>query len=264
MYSDSHIHTRFSGDSEELPENQAEKALMLGLEGICFTDHLDHDVVSDVDFELDVPAYWEYMTALKERYRGRLDIRTGVELGLQTHLTGYFARLLDSYPFDYVIGSVHFVGGLDPYYPEYFRRYGKGAYLTYFEATYDCVSSLDCYDSLGHLDYIARYGGPYGLEYSYEKYADAIDPILRRLIEGGHALECNSGGFSRGMGGPNPVSDVLRRYRELGGELVTIGSDAHRSGDLGARFPECGEILRKAGFDRYVVYRDRKPEYKAL
>ena len=125
MYADQHLHTSFSGDSETPPEEQAEKAIALGMERICFTDHHDHDVVSDIDFELDIPRYMAAISELKKKYSGRLDIRTGIELGLQSHIADYLYKLTEEYPFDFVIGSVHFIDGLDPYYPEYFEKHGK-------------------------------------------------------------------------------------------------------------------------------------------
>ena len=106
---------------------------------------------------------------------------------------------------------------------------------------------------------IARYGGPYGLTYSYREYADSIDPILKKVIDCGKALECNTGGMSRGLSDPNPSFDVLRRYKELGGELITLGSDAHSPDTLGYEFDKVGDILKSIGFRYYAVFRNRRP-----
>ena len=257
---DSHLHTSFSGDSETPPEEQIARAAEKGFAGICFTDHDDHDVVSEVDFDLDVPAYFKKMQELRDKYANSLDIRIGIESGLQTGTVGYQHELVKEYNFDYVIGSVHFVGGLDPYYPEYFRKYGKKSYLSFFECTLECVKAHDDFDALGHLDYIARYGGPYGLTYSYEQYREAVDPILEVLIRKNKALECNTGGLSRGLSFPNPSFDVIRRYRELGGRMVTLGSDAHSPETLGCEFEKTLAALKEIGFDEYVIYRNRRPE----
>ncbi|MBQ5311989.1 MAG: histidinol-phosphatase HisJ family protein, partial [Oscillospiraceae bacterium] len=227
MYTDAHLHSMFSGDSETPPEMQIEKAISLGMKRICFTDHHDPLVDSVEDFELDYDAYFPKMQELKEKYANIIDIGIGVELGLQPHITDVLQDIEGKYPFDFIIGSIHFVDGYDPYYPEYFGLYGERGYMRYYETTLECVQKAPCFDSMGHLDYIARYGGMFGQEYSYKKYADIIDSILRLLIGSGKALECNTGGMSRGLPEPNPCYDVLRRYRELGGELITIGSDAH-------------------------------------
>lgn len=260
MFPDCHLHTSFSGDSDTPPEEQIKKAVSLGMNTICFTDHHDHDVVSDIDFELDIPAYMDEMKRLKEKYSGSIEILCGIELGLQNRIADYLDELTEKYSFDYVIGSVHFVDGLDPYYPEYFEKYGKDSYRLFFETTLRRIQRIKCYDSLGHLDYIVRYGAKHGMTYSYAEYSDIIDTILRQLIDDGKALECNTGGLSRGLSEPNPCTDVLKRYRELGGILVTMGSDAHTPETLGCKFNECSELLKRCGFEYAAVYRERTPQ----
>lgn len=260
MLIDSHLHTIFSGDSETPPDEQIAKALEIGLSGLCFTDHDDHDVVSDVDFNLDIPAYMKKMQELKSRYSDRLDIRIGIESGLQTHIVDYQDNIAKEYDFDFIIGSIHFIDGLDPYFPEYFHKFGKDAYNVFFECTLENIKCHNAFDSLGHLDYIVRYGREHGLQYSYKEYSDIIDTILQVLISKGKALECNTGALCRGLDEPNPCFDAIRRYRELRGELITLGSDAHSPETLGYRFAETCERLKAIGFGYYTIYRDRKPE----
>ncbi len=264
MYIDSHIHTGFSGDSDTAPELQIKQALALGMSGICFTDHDDHDVVSDVDFGLDIPRYLEKMRALKEEYADRLDIRIGIESGLQEKTVVYQDGTADKYAFDFIIGSIHFVDGLDPYYDEYYHHIGDRYYTAYYETMLSCIKAHDAFDSLGHLDYIVRYGKKYGLECSYKQYSDIIDTILKEIITRGKALECNTGGLARGLDEPNPCYDILKRYREMGGELLTLGSDAHTPDTLGVCFDQVGERLKDIGFRYYTIYRGRKPEMLPL
>ena len=121
-YADQHIHTDFSGDSDTPPEEQIEKALSLGMKRICFTDHHDYDVDSDVDFNLDIPRYLAEMERFKEKYADRIEICTGIELGLQNHIADYLEKLTKEYSFDFIIGSIHYVDGLDPYFPEFFEK----------------------------------------------------------------------------------------------------------------------------------------------
>lgn len=264
MYNDCHLHSSFSGDSDTPPEEQVKKALSLGMKCICFTDHHDYDVTSDVDFNLDIPRYFEEMNRLKELYRDRIEILIGIELGIQSHIADYLKNISEEYPFDFIIGSMHFIDGLDPYYDEYFTMHGKNAYRRYFEKTLERIEKISCYDSLGHLDYVIRYGAAHGLTYTYEEYADCIDPILKKLITDGKALECNTGGLSRGLSEPNPCSGVLKRYKELGGELITIGSDAHSPDMPGFSFTECGQLLKDCGFKYYAVYKNRIPQMYKL
>ena len=263
-YADQHLHTSFSGDSETPPEDQINRAVSLGIKHICITDHHDHDVVSNIDFELDIPKYMTEMKRLKAEYSDKIDISTGIELGLQNHISEYLYKLTDNYDFDLVIGSIHFIDGLDPYYPEYFEMHGKHSYERYFEVMYSRIKNIKCYDVLGHLDYITRYGRDHGLTYSYRQYADYIDEILRLIISGGKALECNTGVLAKGYDEPNPSFDVFRRYKELGGELITFGSDAHTPEPLGVGFESCGEMLKSIGFGYYAVYRHRNPAMEHL
>lgn len=264
MYADCHIHTSFSGDSDTPPAEQIERAISLGMKRICITDHHDYDVVSDIDFNLDLPEYFKELSRLREEYKDRIEISAGVEMGLQSHISGYLEELSEKYPFDFIIGSVHFVDGLDPYYDEYFDTHENNAYERFFEVTQSRIKKISCFDSLGHLDYIVRYGQKRGLSYSYGEFADLIDPILGVLIDKGKALECNTGALARGMTEPNPCKEIFLRYRELGGELVTLGSDAHSPESLGVAFEMVGEMLKNCGFKYYAVYKDRKAEMLRL
>lgn len=260
MLPDCHIHTAFSGDSSAPPTEQIEKAISLGMPVICFTDHHDYAVKSEFDFNLDIPAYLSEMNRLKELYKGKIEILCGVELGLQSKIADYLDKLTERYSFDLIIGSVHFIDGMDPYYPEYFEKYGKDAYRVFFETTLRRIRKIKCYDTLGHLDYIVRYGAKHGLSYSYKEYAEYIDPILLQLISDGKALECNTGGLSRGLFEPNPCKDVLKMYHELGGEFVTVGSDAHEPDTLGCKFNECAELLKDCGFKYIALFREHTPQ----
>lgn len=265
MLCDFHIHTSFSGDSGTPPSRQIERAAALGMERICITDHHDHDVVSLCDFELDIPAYLSAMNALKEQYRDRIQIEIGIELGLQRHIAGYLEALTRQFHFDYIIGSSHFIDGQDPYEPVFYEnRTEKEAYRRFFQVSMERIMAMDCFDSCGHLDYAVRYGPAKGSLYRPSDYEEYIDVILKTLILRGKALECNTGGFRYGLGHPNPHENILRRYRQLGGELITIGSDAHTPEYLGYGFDQAAELLKKCGFRYYTVYHDRRPEFLPL
>lgn len=266
MICDSHLHTCFSGDSETPVKDQIEKAILLGMKELTITDHHDFDVDSgEIDFNLDLERYIPCMEQLKEEYSSKIKLNIGIELGLQRHLKEYFDRLLAAHSFDFVIGSTHFVNGLDPYYPQFFfGREEFHAYEEYFETCLNNVRELDCFDSAGHLDYIVRYGPNRNTFYNYSMYQDYIDEILKILISRKKALECNTAGFRQGLNQPNPHPDILKRYRELGGELITIGSDAHVPKDVGADFSKAGNLLKACGFSYYCTYQKRKPVFHPL
>lgn len=264
MYADQHIHTFFSADSDTPPERQIEQAIALGMRDVCITDHHDYDMISDVDFNLDIPQYLDHMEKLRRKYSSLINIRIGVELGLQEHISDYLYRLTGEYGFDLIIGSVHCIDGFDPYYPEYFEKYGERSYERYFNAVLENIKKIKCYDSLGHLDYIARYGVGNGYAFDVNKYTELIDEILKTVVSEGKALECNCGGYASPLDRSNPGAEVFRRYRELGGELITIGSDAHSPDRLGGGFERAGQLLKDCGFKYYFIYENRVPSAAAL
>lgn len=261
MLADSHMHTSFSSDSEAPMEQMVKQAIYLGMDSICFTDHYDKDYGTD-EFQLDTEAYLSNLTAMQEKYVGQIEIRFGVELGLQIHLQAWLKRYVNQYPFDFVIGSMHLLNGKDPYYRENFAGKDEKELLRqYFQATAANIDSFHDFQSLGHLDYLARYLGQEAGEYTYREYAEEIDEVLKKLILYGIALEVNSGGYRSVRSCPNPGEDVLKRYRELGGELITIGADGHTPKQIGYEFSRVQEVLQDCGYRFYTVYKQKKAIY---
>ena len=276
IQADMHMHTWFSTDSEACPCDMADEAVRKGLKTICFTDHFDKD---DLEWGeegiFDVDAYFVEMQKLQEEYAGKLNIRIGIELGLRTYLKDYYEELTKKYPFDFVIGSVHNVpykkdaeGNIlytDPAAEKLFTdRTDKEAYRLMMETTLENVRTSDCFQTLGHLDYVVRYGKSREKEYSYTDYADIIDEILKLLIEKEKGLEVNSAGLKYGLPFAHPHPDVLKRYRELGGEIITIGADAHKPEHLAYDFAKAEEILKSCGFKYYTEFFEQKPVFKQL
>ncbi len=262
---DFHMHSAHSGDSSEAMETMIEEAIGKGLTGICFTEHLDEDFPEgdeDFDFSLDTEAYHEHFLECRDRYKEKIRLFFGVEYGLQPHLKERLGEYTGKYPFDMVIGSSHIVNGKDPYLPYYYEgRSEREAYLEYFENVLECVRCFDDFDVYGHLDYVVRYGPNKDRHYSYNEYSDIISEILKTIIDKGKGIEVNSGGFSHGLDHPNPREDVLKRYRELGGEVITVGSDAHRAEMIAYRFDDIRRILTGAGFKHITVFENRKPGF---
>ncbi len=256
---DFHLHSSFSGDSDTPAIRMAERALELGLAGMCFTEHEDpYAPGSDIDFSVDFDQYFPHMQNLRDHYAGRLNIGIGMEFGIQPHLVGTLDALTGKYPFDFIIASLHFVGGADPYYPAFFEgREERDCYIQYFREQLEALRCFKNFDTLGHMDYVVRYGPNRNRFYSYETYAEYIDPILRYLIENGKCLEVNTGGLKYGLGTTNPGAGVLKRYRELGGELITIGSDAHAPQHLCFDFVTAEIMLKELGFRYYTIFEQR-------
>ena len=265
---DCHMHSSFSADSNTSMEDMIRESIRCGLSGICFTEHLDPDYPPTPDnetFELDLDGYRNTLFSLKEKYQSDLEVRFGIELGVQPHLSDFFKELLESVPFDFVIGSSHVVHGYDPYYGEFFRgRRESECYQEYFESILENLTSFSDMDVYGHIDYVVRYGPNQNREYSYDRYKDILDEILRTIIAKGRGIELNTGGFHYGLGEPNPCRAIIRRYHQLGGEIITIGADAHNPDKIAYAFDKAADILADCGFTYYTVFKDRKPEFIKL
>ncbi len=267
---DCHLHSSHSEDSHAPMDAMIEKGIALGLKKMCFTEHMDMDYPnpkneSGSKFMVNTDSYLYDLIRCKERYGDRITLLFGVELGLQPHLTGNNARYVNSYDFDFVIGSSHVVNGKDPYYPSYYEgRTEAEAYREYFTSIVDNLKKYTNFDVYGHLDYVVRYGPNKNENYAYADYRDVIDVILKTLIENEKGIELNTAGFRKGLHAPNPCAEILSRYRELGGEIVTIGSDAHTPEDIGTHFTEAAEILSSCGFRYYCVYEKRVAEFLKL
>lgn len=266
MLWDTHMHCHFSGDSDTSPEDMIKTSIEKGLNGICFTDHLDYDYQEQPGmFDLDVDSYYKEIISLQDKYKSVLPINFGIEMGLQPHVVEKNNKITKKYPFDFVIGSSHVVHGIDPYYPNYYEgKTEDEAYLEYFESILENIATDADYDVYGHLDYVVRYGPHKNKYYNYEKYADIIDEILRQLIRHGKGIEINTAGFKYGLNHPNPTEEILHRYKELGGEIITIGADGHKPEHIAFDFDKVPDILKNAGFKYYTVFKERKPEFISL
>ncbi len=263
---DSHIHTSFSTDSETAMEEMIQQGITNKLAGITFTDHMDYEFPNTYDwdcpdgfppFTFDFDKYVATIQKYKNKYQDQIQIYTGVEIGLKKDAYEKNVQLSKHPALDYRIGSIHLIDNLDPYYPEYWESVNETRALEkYFETTLNCINNLGeiQIDTMGHLDYIVRYA-PSGYKlYSYHNFSDVIDEILRKLIEREIALEVNTSGYKNGGTMPNPNGDVIRRYKDLGGECITFGSDAHTPEQLSKYFDDAGKLVWDAGFRRYVTF----------
>ncbi len=267
ILTDSHMHTAFSSDSDTPMEEMIQASIAKGLTSICITDHHDIDfplLFEDLDFQLDTPSYIEEFCRLKDIYGKKIDLRIGVELGLMPDTGDKLREYLKTYgqEFDFILGSTHLVNKVDPYLPEYYGSFEKeqDGFLRYFEENRKNLHSFDGMDSFGHYDYAVRYAPNKDLFYKPSDYTDMIEEFLTTLIDKGLALELNTAGLKYGMKQANPHVEILKRYRELGGELLTIGADGHKPEHIAWDFKKAWEILKEAGFEYYTVYRRRKPE----
>lgn len=256
---DLHVHSSFSSDSEESTERQVLAAIDAGIKTLCITEHMDMDYPTG-EFILDTSAYRTELMRLRELYSDRIELLYGVELGLMDYLAPRLYDYTRSQDFDFVIGSSHLVDGIDPYYPGYFDKLGdREGILRYLQSILDNVRAFDDFDVYGHLDYVVRYSSE--KTYRPSDYMDIIEEILKKLISMGKGIELNTAGLKYGLGWAHPHPEVLKRYRELGGEIITVGSDGHKAEHVAYDFDKAAKILTDAGFEYYTVFRKRQAEF---
>lgn len=267
---DYHLHSSFSGDSSAPMEDMILKGIQLGLTHMCFTEHMDPDFPypnpeEEGMFELNTDSYLYELARLKEKYAPQIQLLFGVELGVQPHLRRELSIYAKSYDFDFIIASSHLCNKKDPYYPSFYEgRSDEEAYREYFLSILDNLRAFGNFDVYGHLDYVIRYGKNKDADYCYDKYKDIFDRILETLMEKEKGLELNTGAIGYGLKELNPCTELLRRYRKLGGELITVGSDAHDPQSVARGFDRAAQILTDCGFRYYATFEKRTPEFHRI
>ncbi len=259
---DFHMHTRVSFDGHDTGLAMAVAAKNAGLQEICFTDHLDYDPLEQMGvMAFDTDVYRAEYDGLSVE---GLTIRRGMEFGMTADNREQLLKDLERYPFDFVLGSIHFVDDLDVYFePFWADKSVFQAERRYLEATLECVKIHDDFDVLAHLTYIAKtHAHPAPRAVPYGEHRELVDEILKELVRKGKGLEMNSSGVDR-CGGFLPTADYFLRFRELGGEIVTIGSDAHRCDRVGQYSKDACQILREI-FGYVCTFEGRKPVFHKL
>ena len=270
---DNHNHSQFSFDgSRTTIEASARAGRAAGLSGMCFTDHCDFFVPPvKAEFEHLVPEQFDIAAQQEEidRVRGLLPdfgIFKGIEIGLEEKSREENRRLLKEWKFDEVIASVHYLDDTDPFWGGYYEGKGwKEAYGHYLETICNEMILLGDFDIMGHFDYVARYAPYPECSIFYRDFPDIFDTMFRYLAENGKALEINTKTY-QDYKGRTPVldPDILKRFRELGGEAVSRGSDAHDKERIAENFKVYSEIALKCGFKYLVHFEGRVPFYTPI
>ena len=259
---DYHMHSRVSFDAHDTGEAMAKAALAAGLKEICLTDHIDYDPLEKMGcMAFDQAAYNAEYDHLEIP---GLKIRRGMEFGMTADNVAQFKQDLQRRPFDFVLGSVHFVDDLDVYFEEYCA--GKTVFQSerrYLEATLECVQLHEDYDVLAHLTYIAKtHSHPAPRPVPFAEHRELIDEILRTVAAKGKGLELNTSGMDR-CGGFLPTADYFRRFKELGGEIITIGSDSHATNRVGQYAFEVCDLFKDI-FGYVCTFENRTPIFHKL
>lgn len=268
MLADYHIHTEYSFDSETPMMRQIERAHAAGLSELCFTDHMELDFHRPLA-ELDAEAYLAGYRGLGET---PIPVKFGLEAGISCRESSKarVKSVIRDMPFDFVIASLHMFNGTDPFQEAFFQ--GRDAVKICRDYIQELFSRLTAFGAeyfsvVGHIDYPAKgYGYKYlhGGKFRYEWAADELDTLFRYLIENGKAIEINTSSYRRLTDGRYPGHDWLARYAELGGEYVTLGSDAHIPEHIGLGLDTAAELAKQAGIRYYATFDRMKPEFHAL
>lgn len=256
---DYHVHTTFSCDARDTVDAMCRRAIELGLQEIAFTEHADFEHADSCYGYFRPAAYFQAIEAARRLYGDSLAIRVGVEVGEPHRYPDQTAELLQAYPFDFVLGSLHWVDGYPGFSPKFFDgRPAEDAWRSYFEELARMCGAGD-FDVLAHLDLPKRHGVGRNCTFHLEPYENLIRAALRGLIERGKGIEINCSGLRYPMHEPLPGPMVVQWYRELGGEILTVGTDAHSISHLGQGIKYGFDMAREAGFQTVTLFQARRP-----
>lgn len=260
---DCHTHSTLSPDGSDAPEIMARRAHRLGIKHFTLTDHIENEKLSSWHYAEAMQRSFEAYKALKAKYDGRMNIYFGAELGQALYKLPQAEAILAQYDYDFVLGSQHRTKS----YARVDRlpndKAVKYAYLDeYFEEVL-ALAEWGKFCALSHLTFPLRFisGDVGGGELDISRYDAVIDRIFDVIIKGDIALEVNSSGIRKGLHVSMPGAEYIQRYRDKGGRLITVGSDAHRAEDIGADIPQCLQMLKDIGFSQICVFNRKKPVF---
>jgi len=260
MY-DYHLHSQFSDDCVEEMEDTILEAIKMGGKQLCFTDHLDYDYPDQsVKFEFNIEGFNEMIESLKVKYKDKLLIQKGIEVGLQPHVISRTETFIKEFNPEFVLCSFHVADRKDLYTGDFFvGRSSEEAWDKYLDDIIETLTQFKDYSVVGHLDILKRYNdGVKLVPYSY--YGEKVDTILKMIIDDDRGIEVNMSGLRTPMNETLPHMDIVKRYYELGGKYITIGSDAHMKEDIYSHFNEMLKKLYDIGFEYFTIYKNRIPK----
>lgn len=276
MRTDYHVHTEFSDDSTYPMEQVVKDAIALALDEICITDHVDYGVKADWDSDepilyrhgepianVDYPRFMTEFKRVQQLYGDRLSIKLGMEFGVQSHTIPQFETLFKRYPFDFIILSIHQVEDKEFWTQDFQQGRAQQEYNErYYEEMLKVVRAYKNYSVLGHMDLIKRYDEA-GI-YPFEKVKPFIAEILKIVIADGKGIEVNTSSHRYGLSDSMPSTELLQLYHDLGGTIVTIGSDSHAPAHLGTYIQEAECQLKSLGFQHFCTYEKMQPVFHRL
>lgn len=277
MLTDYHVHTAYSDDSNYPMEDVVKDAIRLNLEEIAFTDHVDYGVKPDRNsnempprfykglpiVNVDYPAYFAEIANLKEKYGHKIRIVAGLEFGVQVHTIERYEILFSQWPLEFVILSIHQVEDKEFWTQDFQRgRTQKEFQLRQYQELLDVVRLYKNYSVIGHIDSIKRYDQ--NEEFPFMQYRDILEEVFKIVIADGKGIEVNTSSERYGLPDFQPSTDILRLYRDCGGEIITVGSDSHKPNHLASYIKVARDQLRDLGFRYTCSFQDMKPIFHLL
>lgn len=259
---DFHMHSTFSEDCDTPMEDTIVSAIQKGFKEICFTEHLDYDYPDpEFTFDLDLPAYEKQIRSLQAKYQDKIKIRKGIEVGVQPHVLEDYEKVLTEETFDFIICSLHVSDKKDLHNGDFFKgRTIEVAHEYFYQDLLYCVKNFKSYSILGHLDLVKRYKT---LDVNRD-FHEIIREIFKVIIPEGKGIEINTSGYRYGLTHHLPSPDILKLYYDMGGEIITLGSDSHVASTVGRHFDECIALLKEIGFNYISSFEAQKPIFHKI
>ncbi len=254
---DYHIHTHFSCDCDATMLQMCQAAIEKGIPEIGISDHLDFHPRDECSNYFKADAWWDELERCRATFNASLVIRAGIEIGEPHRFSESVSPLLERYPWDYCLGSLHWVGDLCVFDPHYFDRDAADTYQSYFHELLKMVSQGD-FDSLAHIDIVKRYGHDIYGRYDPYPWEKEIRSVLRKCAQRGIALEVNTGTLRRMVAETSPQQPLINWFIEEGGQWLTLGSDAHEPDHIGFDLDLCISMLQEAGFPALARFESRQ------
>ncbi|MBR2867459.1 MAG: histidinol-phosphatase HisJ family protein [Clostridia bacterium] len=260
---DLHMHTSSSFDGNYSALQMTESAIANSVSTIAFTDHFDVDFYERHNLGVRQQTSYEDIMSVVESQSDKIRILRGIEMGQPTYDIKLTEKSLARYEYDFVIGSIHNLREMPDFGDLDYKSMTEDKIYDLLGQYFDemlLLAKWNGFDTLAHLTYPMRYIVQAGRsEIELSRFDGIIDDIFSTLIANGKALEINTSGLRQPIGKTMPTEDYVRRYRELGGELLTLGSDAHFTEHVGAGIDEGYAIAERCGFEYVTYFRDRKP-----
>lgn len=261
---DFHMHTDSSPDGHASALEMCESAIQKGISHIAITDHLDFpDYITD-DYKNRTERSWKEQTAALAKVSDRITLSRGIELGSPLLCPELTKETLENHHYDFVLASLHQLGRHPDFYYLNFSEIDILKTLDeYFDGLIDIVN-WGQFCSLSHLTYPFRYIPDEFTPENYNRWMEQIETVMKGLIEKNLSMEINTSGLRKRIGITSPDLPLIKFYRELGGEMITIGSDAHYTEDVGAGIDETIQVAKDLGFKYAATYMNQKPTMVTL